>query len=77
VQSIIFKDFNFDNPQELFLDSNSQDLSIELNGCQFRKKFKIRSIEVEDRGYIKQQITQSKSFKLTIANIEFSILWQS
>ena len=49
-----FNNCIFDNPQELFLDSNSQDLSIELNGCQFRKKFKIRSIEAKG-GYIEQQ----------------------
>jgi hypothetical protein len=38
----------------------------ELNGCQFRKKFKIRSIEVEDRGYIKQQKNKVKLKSLKI-----------
>jgi hypothetical protein len=60
-----FNNCIFDNPQELFLDSNSQDLSIELNGCQFRKKFKIRSIEAEG-DYIEQQRNKVKLESLQI-----------
>lgn len=72
VQSIFhdklkFDNCVFDNSQKLFLDSdNNKDLSIKLKSCEFRKKFKIRSIEVEGKDYIEQQKNKAKLKSLKI-----------